>query len=126
VTTRRELVILPGGALLIDTPGMRELQMWGGEEGLRATFEDIEELAGRCRFGDCRHEAEPDCAVRAALSDGTLDPDRLRSYHKLQREVHHLEIRQDRKLRLDEKRRWKRSCKRSRDRDHLRRMGLVR
>lgn len=98
-TTSRELVRLPSGALLIDTPGIRELQLWSGEEGLERAFEDIEELAVRCRFPDCRHEHEPGCAVRAAARDGCLDARRLESYLKLRREIRFMEIKKDAKAR---------------------------
>ncbi len=85
-TTHRELVTLPSGGNLIDTPGMRELQLWGAEEGVEESFEDIEELASHCRFRDCRHEREPGCAVLRAVEEGALDPARLESHRKLQRE----------------------------------------
>ncbi|BCW87293.1 Small ribosomal subunit biogenesis GTPase RsgA [Alphaproteobacteria bacterium SO-S41] len=88
-TTHRELVRLPGGALLLDTPGMRELGLWDAEEGVAATFTDIEELALNCRFTNCGHGSEPGCAVRAALEGGTLDAARWESYSKLQRELAH-------------------------------------
>ena len=71
-TTRRELVQLPGGGLVIDTPGMREVQLWIADEGLEEAFEDVTELFGRCRFSDCAHESEPGCAVKEALANGTL------------------------------------------------------
>jgi len=90
-TTRRELVILPGGGLLIDTPGMRELQLRGGTEGLEAAFEDVGTLALDCKFRDCRHDEEPGCAVRQALDDGRLSPERFESYRKLLREIAFLE-----------------------------------
>lgn len=106
-TTGRSLFLLPSGALLLDTPGMRELQLWGTEDGLGATFEDIEALAEDCRFRDCRHEGEPGCAVAAAIADGRLEGDRLTSYHKLQRELQHLARQQDHQAQLAEKRRWK-------------------
>ena len=98
-TTARELVRLPGGALLIDTPGMRELQLWAGEEDLDRAFEDVERLAARCRFPDCGHEGEPGCAVRAAAEDGSLDARRLESYLKLRREVRFMELKKDAKAR---------------------------
>lgn len=107
-TTHRQLVRLPGGALLIDTPGMRELGLWDGDDGLAHAFSDIEETAARCRFRDCRHDGEPGCAVRAALDDGTLDADRYAGYVKLKRELAHLARRQDERATLDTKRRWKR------------------
>lgn len=86
-TTHRELVLLPSGGLLIDTPGMRELQLWEGSEGLQNVFSDIEALASQCRFRDCRHQNEPDCAIQAALENGSLDGARYKSYRKLQREI---------------------------------------
>ena len=88
-TTRRELVRLPGGGLLIDTPGMRELQLGEAGHGLLSAFDDIEALAASCGFADCRHEAEPRCAVKEAVRAGTLDERRLESYHKLMRELFH-------------------------------------
>lgn len=94
-TTTRELVRLPGGTLLIDTPGMRELQLWTDDDGLGKPFRDIEDLAPRCRFVDCSHEQEPGCAVRAAVKDGTLDVRRLESYLKLRREVRFLALKKD-------------------------------
>jgi len=106
-TTRRELVPLPGGALLLDTPGMRELQLWGGEESLAGTFPDVTELASDCRFRDCRHEGEPGCAVRAAVESGVLDATRLDSWHKLQRELRWLDTRRDARARAAEQAKWK-------------------
>lgn len=85
-TTRRSLLCLPSGALIVDTPGMRELQLTDCENGVSTTFHDIEALAAHCKFNDCKHEKEPGCAVRAAIEAGELDPRRLVSYHKLQRE----------------------------------------
>ncbi len=107
-TTHRQLVRLPGGALLIDTPGMRELALWDGEEGLAHAFSDIEEMAAGCRFRDCRHESEPGCAIGAALHEGRLDADRYAGYRKLQRELAHLARRQSERATLNAKRRWKR------------------
>ncbi len=98
-TTARELVRLPGGALLIDTPGMRELQLWADEEGLDRAFDDIDRFAARCRFLDCRHEGEPDCAVRAAVESGMIDDRRLESYLKLRREIRFMESKRDVKTR---------------------------
>ena len=86
-TTHRELVRLENGALLIDTPGMRELQLWSDGEGLATSFADVEALAAECRFGDCAHRAEPGCAVRAAVEAGSLGSERLESYFKLRREI---------------------------------------
>ena len=98
-TTSRELFRLPGGALLIDTPGMRELQLWAGEEDLDRAFDDIDRLSARCRFPDCCHEREPGCAVRAAVEAGALDGRRLESYHKLRRELQFMELKKDSKKR---------------------------
>jgi ribosome biogenesis GTPase len=106
-TTRRELVALPGGALLIDTPGMRELQLWGDEGSASAAFPEIVALAAACRFGDCRHEREPGCAVAAALEEGTLDPARFESWRKLQKELRWLEVKTDRRARAEETAKWK-------------------
>jgi ribosome biogenesis GTPase len=78
----------------MDTPGLRELQLWGEESNLEGAFEDIEGLARECRFRDCRHDNEPGCAVRAALEDGTLDPERLHNFDKMQRELRFLARRQ--------------------------------
>ena len=98
-TTARELVRLPGGALLIDTPGMRELGLWADDEGLDKTFDEIDGLASRCRFPDCGHEHEPGCAVRAAVEAGTIDERRWESYLKLRRELRFLELKKDEKSR---------------------------
>jgi len=97
VSTARELVVLPGGGLVIDTPGMRELQLWEVGEGLTETFEDIEGLGAGCRFRDCRHRDEPGCAVKEAVEDGTLAAERLGSYRKLQDEIDRFEGMQERK-----------------------------
>lgn len=105
-TTHRELVALPSGALLIDTPGMRELQLWADEDSLDRSFQDIETLAADCRFADCRHESEPGCAVLAALADGTLDPDRLESYYKQRKELKFLALKQDSKAKKQAEKAW--------------------
>jgi ribosome biogenesis GTPase len=86
-TTHRELVMLPDGGLIIDTPGMRELQLWDASESVKETFEEIEALAPECHFGDCRHRDEPRCAVKAALAEGKISADRLESYLKVQEEL---------------------------------------
>ena len=85
-TTRRELVRTPSGAMVIDTPGMRELQLWGVEEGVENTFADIRDLGTKCRFSNCGHTSEPGCAVQAALNEGTLDRTRYEAYCKLKDE----------------------------------------
>jgi ribosome biogenesis GTPase len=111
-TTHRELVPLPSGALLLDTPGMRELQLWDSSDGLDQAFADVAELVTKCRFSDCHHRTEPGCAIRTALADGTLPPERWDSYSKLQRELRALEIRHSARLRSEarkERRRFARS-----------------
>ena len=105
-TSHRELVLLPGGALILDTPGMRELGLLDADEGITATFEDIEALAAQCRFHDCGHTNEPGCAVQAALETGVLDPARWRNYQKLQREAAFSDRKEDRMARLVERRKW--------------------
>jgi ribosome biogenesis GTPase len=120
-TTYRELVPLPGGALLIDTPGMRELQLWEASEGFEETFEDIAQLAADCHFGDCRHGAEPRCAVKQAVSEGRLAPERLASYQKLQAELAALATRQDALARQGEKKKLRaihRAVRRMPDKRH--------
>jgi ribosome biogenesis GTPase len=109
-TTRRELMLLPGGGVVIDTPGMRELQLWDADEGVHVTFDEIETLARGCRFADCTHASEPGCAVR-----GAVDNARLASYHKLQRELAWLDRRQDQSAALVEKKRWKTIHKAAKD-----------
>lgn len=101
-TTHRQLLMLPGGAMVIDTPGMRQLGMWCAGEGVERAFQDVEEVLARgCRFADCRHESEPGCAVRAALASGELTPERWRNYLGLMREARFAE---DREGALREKR----------------------
>jgi ribosome biogenesis GTPase len=106
-TTHRELVLLPTGGLLIDTPGLRELQLWSGDEGIHTAFDDVEELAAQCRFTDCRHDSEPGCAVRAALEEGVLDEARYQSYVKLQKEIAYQNRRMNKAEQLAEKQRMK-------------------
>jgi ribosome biogenesis GTPase len=105
-TTHRELVRLPSGALILDTPGMRELGLWGADAGLAAVFGDLEELAGQCRFSDCRHGNEPGCAVQAALADGRLDAARWRSWEKLQAELAFERRKADPREAAEHKRHW--------------------
>jgi ribosome biogenesis GTPase len=105
-TTRRELHLLPGGGLVLDTPGMRELALWD-TDGLEQTFTDVDEIVARCRFGNCRHNGEPGCAIAAALADGSLAVDRHDSWQKLQRETAHHERRVDALARAEERRKWK-------------------
>ena len=106
-TTARHLVELPGGALLIDTPGMRELQPWVDESAVTETFEEIAELARGCRFSDCAHETEPGCAVRAAVERGELSAERLDHFRHLGREIAFEERKRDKSAAAEEKRRWK-------------------
>ncbi|MGB3759047.1 MAG: ribosome small subunit-dependent GTPase A [Rivularia sp. (in: cyanobacteria)] len=106
-TTHRELILLPNGSLIIDTPGMREIQIWASESSLNSTFEDIETLAEECRFRDCQHGEEPGCAVQQALQEGKLNNSRFLSYQKLNKELDYLSQKQDQKVYLDTKKRWK-------------------
>jgi ribosome biogenesis GTPase len=116
-TTHRELVRLTGGALVIDTPGLRELQFWDGD--VSAAFDDIEALAAECRFRDCAHAREPGCAVLGAIDNGTLELDRLRSWRKFQRELESIAARTDRRLRAARKKRWKQIAAHTRQRPRL-------
>ena len=106
-TSRRQLHLIAGGGLVLDTPGMRELGLWDADVGLDRSFGDVEAFAAECRFGDCRHAGEPGCAVAAALASGKLDPARLDGWRKLEREARHLERRVDALARAEERRRWK-------------------
>ncbi|MEW1674794.1 ribosome small subunit-dependent GTPase A [Streptomyces noursei] len=107
-TTTRDLLVLPGGGVLIDTPGLRGVGMWDAADGLARTFSDVEELARQCRFHDCAHEAEPDCAVQDAVENGELATRRLESYRKLQRENQRIVAKTDVRLRAEIRRDWKR------------------
>jgi ribosome biogenesis GTPase len=106
-TTHRELFELPGGAFLIDTPGIRALEVAGADEGLDVAFDDIAELAADCRFSDCRHQGEPGCAVRAAIDEGRLSRERFASHRKLERELAHAERKGDARAEAEERKRWK-------------------
>jgi ribosome biogenesis GTPase / thiamine phosphate phosphatase len=106
-TTSRQLFSLPGGAMMIDTPGLRELQIWDANEGLTHAFADVEELSMLCRFTDCKHEREPGCAVQAAIKEGSLQTSRLESHRKLQRERAFLQRKIDPETTNDAKRRIK-------------------
>ncbi|CAN7437966.1 ribosome small subunit-dependent GTPase A [Paenibacillus sp. LjRoot153] len=106
-TTHRELILLPDGGILIDTPGMRELQLWSASEGLSTSFQDIEEFAEQCFFQDCKHENEPKCAVKSALDSGALSAERFQSYVKLQKELAYLARKEDKGLQAAEKAKWK-------------------
>jgi ribosome biogenesis GTPase len=113
-TTHRELVVLPSGAVLIDTPGLRAVQLWDAQQGLEQAFSDVEALTSECRFHDCAHETEPGCAVLAAVEGGTLTAARLDSYRRLQRESAWLANRHDARLRAEAHRKWKTIAKANR------------
>jgi ribosome biogenesis GTPase len=115
-TTHRELVRLPSGAWMLDTPGMRVLALWGGDESVASSFDDLSQLAARCRFGDCAHQGEPGCAVAAALASGELPEERYASWKKLEREARSFAARHDKRLAAKEKARWKAITKSVRDR----------
>jgi ribosome biogenesis GTPase len=107
-TRHRHLIVLPDRrGLLIDTPGMRELQLWTQAESIRETFDDIEALAAGCRFTDCRHRDEPRCAVKEAVDAGTLAPERWHNYLKLQEELQSLDARKQAREQINVKRRFK-------------------
>jgi ribosome biogenesis GTPase len=114
-TTHRELIPLPGGGALIDTPGMRELQLWAGEDAVDGAFDEIGKLAVECRYRDCRHTGEQGCAVEGAVADGRLAPERLESYRKLRGEAQWHEAMADPLLALERKRKWKRLHKAAKD-----------
>jgi ribosome biogenesis GTPase len=106
-TTHRQLIVLPRGGILIDTPGMRELQLWETSHSLEQSFQDVEALAEECRFRDCKHDGEPGCAVQNAINEGALEAGRLSSYQKLQREIAYLERKNDQRAQLAERVKWK-------------------
>jgi ribosome biogenesis GTPase len=106
-TTHRELILLPNGCVLIDTPGMRELQLWESTDGLTETFSEIEELASSCRYRDCQHKNEPGCAVVNAIEEGLVAAERLTSYNKLQKELAFIERKADKRAQADAKKQWK-------------------
>ena len=120
-TTHRELVLLPAGGLVLDTPGMRELQLWDGDESLQLVFDDIEALAGRCFFSDCRHQDERGCVVREALAAGTIDAERYQSYVKLQKELEYQARRKDKLSEIVEKKKWKKLSRLATERARLKR-----
>jgi len=106
-STNRQMILVPDGGILIDTPGIRELQLWDTSESLESAFADVDALAESCRFRDCRHQGEPGCAVADAVSDGRLEAGRLESYRKLQLEQEFRSRQQDVHAQLEQKRRWK-------------------
>jgi ribosome biogenesis GTPase len=123
-TTFRQLVRLPGGALVIDTPGMRELALWDAGDGLDAAFGDVAELAVACRFRNCRHGAEPECAVQEAVVAGTLPRERFEQWLALERELAFLHRKQDVRAMIEERKRWKAIGKAGRARMEMKRKGL--
>ncbi len=106
-TTHRQLLLVPGGGVIIDTPGMRELGLWGDSDAVDSTFAEIDEWARQCRFRDCRHAGEPGCSVQAAIESGQLELGRFESFRKQQRELRYLAIREDAGAQAAEKARWK-------------------
>lgn len=120
-TTHRELVLLPSGALVLDTPGMRELQLWDGDQSLQLVFDDIEALAGGCYFSNCRHQDEPRCKVREGLAAGTIDTGRYESYEKLQKELRYQSRRKDKLSEIVEKKKWKKLSRLATERARLKR-----
>lgn len=106
-TTHRQMISVPEGGLIIDTPGIREIALWDGSEGIEETFKDVENLSLQCKFSDCKHKTEPGCAVLKAISEGILSSDRLESYKKLQREIQYMERKQNKKLQIEEKKKNK-------------------
>ena len=106
-TTRREMIILPGGGILIDTPGMRELALWSADEGLNQTFSEFEELESQCRYSDCTHTHETNCAVLEALEKGIISQQSYDNYLKLRKELSYLERRHDKLAQIEEKKKWK-------------------
>lgn len=123
-TRHRELIVLPQGGLVLDTPGMRELQLWEAEAGIGTTFDDIEALAAQCAFTDCQHNSEPRCAVHAAVEGGTLEAARLANYRKMQKELRHLALRQDDFARRKEQQKWKKLCKQAQQLARAKRKGV--
>ena len=110
-TTHRELIKIPTGGVLIDTPGMREFQLWDNNESLRFRISRYKSLAHACKFNDCQHYNEPGCAVQEALSTGALAEDRYVSYLKLQKELAFLERKMDRSAQAEERKKWKKITK---------------
>ena len=122
-TTARELHLLPGGGLLVDTPGMRELALYDDTEGVETAYADVTELAASCRFRDCGHRGEPGCAVAAAIDDGRLDPARFTAWRKLQAEAHRQLLRLDARARAEEKARTRAFFRSLRDQPNRPRAG---
>ncbi len=125
-TTNRQMIFLPDGAIVIDTPGMREILMWNDEEGVSRTYHDIEQLALRCRFRNCQHQDEPGCAIREAIANGQLDPRRYAGYQKLRKELQHLARRRNEREKRQVVREFDRMIRRHhKEMKELRKKGLV-
>ncbi len=107
VTTSRELIPLPGGGVLVDNPGIRELQLWGDASMVEDAFQDIGELSLECRFKDCQHLSEPGCRVQEAVGSGEIDGKRFENYLKLRKELHHLSVKKDKGAKAQERAKWK-------------------
>lgn len=107
ITTSRELIMIEGGGMIIDNPGIREIQLWGDEASLDGAFPDITEIALTCKFKDCQHEKEPDCGVKKAVEDGRLDGSRFNNFIKMKRELQYLEIRSSKSSEAAEREKWK-------------------
>jgi ribosome biogenesis GTPase len=114
-TTHRQLLQLPGGALVLDIPGVRRIDVPGAEEGVDRAFADVSGLAEQCRFRDCRHDAEPGCAVNAAVDEGELDVRRLERWNKLRREAEWNRSRGDARLRTERRKQWKAAERQARE-----------
>ena len=125
-TTSRQMLFLPGGGIVIDTPGLREFRLWDDEGGLSRTFEDVEQLAARCRFSDCRHQTEPGCAIREAIEDGRLDEGRYQSYLKLEKERKFLAMRKDQAAQRQRERQWQKKIRQHQEAvKELKKRGLL-
>ena len=122
-TTWRELVVLPCGTLLIDTPGIREISLWDASEGVSVAFDDVEDIAAGCRFNDCAHENEPGCEIQRALRNGSLDRERFANWKKLEAELAHQARRVDAQAAAAEKKRWAALTKAGRERGERKRSG---
>lgn len=119
-TSHREMILLPEGGIIVDTPGMRELQMWEANEGLDVAFNDVAAFAAECRFNDCSHDSEPGCAVKTAIERGELEADRLESFRKLERELAFLERKVDKRLQHEESKKWRKLNAEARSRTRIR------
>lgn len=118
-TTRREMFLIKDCGLIIDSPGLRELQLWDGNDGLDTLFSDIKNLSGKCKFRDCKHESEPGCSVQIAIGNGILDYSRYKSYLKLKRETNYFERKVNIKEKLKEKKKWKKIAEQAREKSRL-------